>query len=343
MVPGILSHARQLSLSPVAILCRYSSSYFEIAIANVRMKVGDFEGRFFRYLEGLQARDEGSIASEEAGSADINTSLDEVVQGGPELIDAFIKFVCLLENARILINGGAESQRGTADPFLHHLSFLSARSPKITPNRDPLGASRILVEGNGEVAHSIRTRLDKTGYLRFPSGRPKGDRTLVILCGSCYNETELGQRGQKFMSPDYVHLYVSGSALFGRIGPLVVPGESACYQCYLDRERIFRESSDRRELYAESGVPEKIVERTFDQHSCSESLSSELLAMISVNLALKVYLGVEPLLTPAEIMSVDLALLAFERQRVLKMPRCRSCAQVRGARPPLGLRDGSDW
>lgn len=108
------------------------------------------------------------------------------------------------------------------------------------------------------------------------------------------------------------------------IGPLVVPGETACLACY--RLRRAATSDCRDELRA--------LERTPSSARAATALES-LVAGVATLALLRYLAGLDPTL-PGSFYALDAGVpLSLSRHRVLRVPRCPACSEVDALAAPL--------
>ena len=101
----------------------------------------------------------------------------------------------------------------------------------------------------------------------------------------------------------------------GYVGPLVIPGETACFSCLRKRQMEFTSDAVRDD--AEDGY------ETEAAHPSMLGVLSEI-ALFELH---RYYDGVEPL-TPGHLIEIDLASGSTRKRKVLKMPRCSVCSPM---------------
>lgn len=108
------------------------------------------------------------------------------------------------------------------------------------------------------------------------------------------------------------------------IGPLVVPGETACFECF--RLRRAATSDCREELRTLEGSP--VFARA------TTALES-LVAAVAALALLRYLAGLDPTL-PGSFYALDAGVpLSLSRHRVLRVPRCPACSEVESLAAPL--------
>jgi bacteriocin biosynthesis cyclodehydratase domain-containing protein len=107
------------------------------------------------------------------------------------------------------------------------------------------------------------------------------------------------------------------------VGPLFVPGETACHECYL-----LRRAANLTSLEIRSG------DREHGHHPTAPALDA-VIAGLAADLALR-WLALEDTFVPSVVLAVEQAPeLSFSRHVLLRVPRCPACSGLRG-RATLG-------
>jgi bacteriocin biosynthesis cyclodehydratase domain-containing protein len=110
---------------------------------------------------------------------------------------------------------------------------------------------------------------------------------------------------------------------FASVGPLVVPGESACYECLLLRRAANLEFGD--------DLPE--LEST-PQSATADAAFEAFVVALTAHLAIRWVVGGDAML-PGVLHTVELRpSLSVSEHTVLRVPRCPACSPNQVA-PPL--------
>ncbi|HEY7579905.1 MAG TPA: TOMM precursor leader peptide-binding protein [Acetobacteraceae bacterium] len=117
--------------------------------------------------------------------------------------------------------------------------------------------------------------------------------------------------------------------LIGTVGPLVVPGESACLECLRARENAQMDDPETRRT-AEYAAYQGQVVSAF--HPSMASILGDIAAMELV----KLHGHVMRSRLVGRLIEVNLALPAITERRVLKLPRCAACGSVTHRSPVSG-------
>lgn len=186
--------------------------------------------------------------------------------------------------------------------------FLAAGAPPLLAPR----AGAIVVEGEGAVARATRAHL---ATLDAPTTGAPTALTLVA-----HDRLDLGalrDANARALDAD-VPLLVAGLLEPRRavVGPLVVPRETACLACYLDR-RIVNARARWMDAPPVEPAPTAVA----------------IVASMAAMEAARFTRGIAPA-TLGHAVSLGLDSFDVARDRVLKAPRCPACSRLR-ATPPV--------
>ena len=109
------------------------------------------------------------------------------------------------------------------------------------------------------------------------------------------------------------------------LGPTVVPGETACWDCYEHRimgvQNYFRENTAFQNFLK--------LNPDFDPVSSRLPALSQLLAGLAAFETVRILTEVLPPLTYGNLITLDCNTLSLEQHNVLKLPRCPTCSPVK--------------
>jgi bacteriocin biosynthesis cyclodehydratase domain-containing protein len=122
-------------------------------------------------------------------------------------------------------------------------------------------------------------------------------------------------------------LPVTLNNLIGYVGPLVVPGETACYECLTERENSQMDNvSIRRAMQLHALEGRKVA----GYHPTTCSVLANLAAFEIVRFFSKAIPGPQG----GSVVELNLLTSSMSRRKVLKVPRCSCCSSM-NSRPPL--------
>ncbi len=182
----------------------------------------------------------------------------------------------------------------------------------------PLSATSASVLGDGTLARELRRLLRRAGFDGVGDG---WDGELVVGAPGDEAEQQLREWNETALGLGRPWLAVSPfDGSIAAVGPLVVPGETACYACYLARRHV--------DPYAPSERPVR------SRHLSSPALDALLAGLAALVAVTWLATGDTPAL--GGILAFELETLLVTRHRVYRAPRCPSCASVAAALTPWG-------
>ena len=254
------------------------------------------------------------------------TSAELAEELGVAIAPAIDKALSLLDANRLLVDGAAEAEVGrdvvTAAAF-------AARVTRRTTEGDAaraIGRASVAVMGSGPAASELRRQLRRLGVgtvTRAPlDGEPADDALVVAVPGAAdvralerLNRREL-ERGAAWLQV----LPFDGRSLV--VGPLFVPGHSACRRCYVLRRAAcsgYEDDFDR-------------VERA-PLLAAAPPLLASLGAALAATIALRWVAALDPTL-PGRCYALECGVvLRLSHQHVLRVPRCPACGEPERAVP----------
>jgi bacteriocin biosynthesis cyclodehydratase domain-containing protein len=210
-------------------------------------------------------------------------------------------------------------------PAAHAAAAAWGLGPRVAAER--LRAATVDVVGSSPAGVEIARllRLAGVGELRAGSWRCRGSADLAVVSPAPdefdrlprWNRRAL-ERGRRWL------LLRPFDGLAATVGPLVVPGESACYQCLLLR------------LGANLGLGDDVCDIEAAPASTVADAPFEALSVaLTAHLALRWAVGRDTAL-PGVLHVVEARpRLSVSEHAVLRVPRCRACSPVARLAAPL--------
>ncbi len=244
----------------------------------------------------------------------------EIVEVLGEAAEAPIaKALTLLEEHGLLVDGPAAAGHDTAACYV---AAVSSATP--AQARNALTSSCVAVVGSApagaEVAHLLET-AGLTTRVVGPVDGPGAEGDLIVAAPAAEETEQLGSLNERHLrdaTPWLALLPTDGR--FAAIGPLYVPGQTACHACYLLRRG------------ATSGYEQDfaVIERQpvrAPMPGATSTITAGLAALICLR-----WLGARDPTLPGVLYALELqGTLALTRHRVLRVPRCPACGT---ASPP---------
>jgi bacteriocin biosynthesis cyclodehydratase domain-containing protein len=265
-------------------------------------------------------------------------SLDEIVEiVGPAVRPAVEQALALLDEHQLL-----------TDPAPQAVTEAEKRSAEFLAATDPLGrsaaellataqAARVAVAGSGPLAAEAASSLRRSGVsdlerlsLRATS-RELGRFQLALAAPAGEEVPTLSALNEAALTAQVPWLQVLPfDGLFSAVGPLYVPGETGCYECF----RIRRASN------VDYGAEFLALQGTAAPLPGAASLE-QTVAGLAATLALR-WLAHRDQFLPGTWYALELAMQPALGAHVLyRVPRCPACSGLGRAAEPLPWHRGA--
>jgi molybdopterin-synthase adenylyltransferase len=272
----------------------------------------------------------GEIVDRLLDRAEVGATEDEFVGMFPPGLAQTVRVLVKELRARRLLlpedarNVGAESP---LDVFYWHFGMPDDSSPA------PPSAESVAVAGGGSLEHTLAELLADGGFdrvVRMPERPGVSARTrlvdtgiespALVVVGSETGFEPLRTWNELCVEKGLPFLPVAIQDLVAYVGPLVVPGQTACYECFLRR---------RYSNLDEAAARERIELRS--NSSSQVALHPAITAVAAGAAALeaaKFFLPWQGARQAGRLLTFNMLASDFGRHRVLKVPRCAVCGNV---------------
>ena len=227
-----------------------------------------------------------------------------------------LKALALLDEHGLLVDGPPE---GLDDAAACYVAAVCSRTPAVA--RTALTGSSVAVLGSAPAGREITRVLESAGVATTCAALA-GERVEhadLLVAAPAAEEVEqlkgLNERVLSDATPWLALLPTDGR--FAAVGPLYVPGQTACHACFLLRRR------------ATSGYEQEfsLLER-LPVRAPMPAAASTIAAGIGALICLR-WLGAHDPTLPGVLYALELpGMLAVTRHRVLRVPRCPACGTV---------------
>jgi bacteriocin biosynthesis cyclodehydratase domain-containing protein len=246
---------------------------------------------------------------------------------------AIDKALALLTDARLLTEGPA-LDGGTPAPFVHSTHFLAASAfdaPAISEISEALGRATVGVAGAGATAEEIARLLRVSGVDQIErlADEDGGGRLqaldLVVVAPTSQDLPCLPDWNRRILAAGTAWLQVLPfDGKFAAIGPLYLPGETCCYECF----RLRRLSN------VDYGEEFMTLERQPATYPEAPSLGAAIVG-VATTLALR-WIARRDQVLPGMFYALEHgATIALSVHRVYRVPRCPVCSGLDGIASPL--------
>jgi bacteriocin biosynthesis cyclodehydratase domain-containing protein len=168
-----------------------------------------------------------------------------------------------------------------------------------------------------------------------PVARPSGEREWIatvqdhdwiIAAQDSFEPEELAALNQASLELRVPWSLVCFDGYEGWVGPTFVPAETACFSCF--RRRLFAGAAESKNIFTDPGIQ---VHRVPSPWSIGPGASAWI-SLIASMFALEVIAAMNGHgFTLNHILVVNRLNLTFQRESVLRLPRCRDCSTRRNA------------
>ncbi len=255
-------------------------------------------------------------------------TLDELATAlGPPVEPAVVRALALLAEHGLLVDGDPGLPDGS--PRTAAASYVAAvtRRTTVADASAALGEAKVVVLGSGARAEAATVQLEGAGFSRIGRGPIDGpaEADAFVVASPCAEELEaLASLNRNRLAEDGAWMQVlpyDGRHLV--VGPLFLPGASACRACYLTRRGA---CSGYEEDFARlEGVPPRA--------SAPPSLATAAAAIAAV-VTLRWCTTRDPTL-PGRLYALDPGpILRLSHHRVLRVPRCPECGSTQAVPSP---------
>lgn len=258
--------------------------------------------------------------------------VDEIVQIlGPPVRRAVEQALDLLDQHGLLTE---ITERGLADSERRSAEFLAATDPA---GRSPaallaaMRAARVAVVGSGSLALEVASSLRRSGagaLEQLPLGAPSAEVSrfqLAVVVPEGEQLPSLPNWNEAALAAELPWLQVLPfDGLFAAVGPLYVPRETGCYECFRIRRASNVDCS--RAFLALQDVPVPLP---------APASLEQVVAGLAATMALRWLVQQEPFL-PGTWYAFELAPQSTLGTHVLyRVPRCPSCSGLAAVAQPL--------
>lgn len=253
------------------------------------------------------------------GTRDVATLASEI---GGDVEPAVRNAVGVLATHGALTEGPPEPALAAAA-----LAATSVRGRSPAEVREALSSRSVALRGDSPLADAIAHLLRASGVenvTRATLGAPLGEEFSVVM-PSPAERPELGDWNAQALAAGVPWLQVlEFDGRFAAVGPLYLPGDTCCWQCFQLRRR------------ANVGYPDEFdaVEATVAPRRSSPALDA-LTSSVAAWAALRRIVDDDPFLAGSFYALEVGAELSFRRHHVYAVPRCPACSATARSSPPL--------
>jgi bacteriocin biosynthesis cyclodehydratase domain-containing protein len=253
---------------------------------------------------------------------DGSRTLDELAAGlGPAVRPAIAQALDLLAAHGLLVEGPGVAGRPGA---VRAVAALSGLAPSVVAGRlEEAVVGVVGSAGSGELAARL-LQADGVGEVRRLSWA-EGGVDLALVCPSPGEVVRVAEWNRDALERELPWLLLRPyDGVVVTVGPLVLPGESSCYECL--QLRLGSHLDYRSDLERIEAAPVAA-----GQSSSLEACSAGLAAHLALS-----WLGARDVRVPGVLFAFEtLPEISLTPHHVLRVPRCGACSAAERAAAPL--------
>ena len=182
--------------------------------------------------------------------------------------------------------------------------------------------------GDGKLADIVKNSLKKADILSVD----EEDKSSLLLVISDQDDHKLLKKGNiKAIENNQPVLFFRWAQRGFKIGPFVVPGQTACLECAYHREVASSLYPDELEAYHNCDIA------SLPKYEGGPVLD-ELASALITRHVLTILGGKYDLSSPSSIITANPVTLAIKESHILQLPRCGTCNK-QSAKPKRAIRD----
>ncbi|MES2935362.1 MAG: TOMM precursor leader peptide-binding protein [Pseudomonadota bacterium] len=183
-----------------------------------------------------------------------------------------------------------------------------------------LDFNSMIIEGNGIVADAMRKMSSHVDFPLLQNEADSNARTLIVCCADNENFHYLRELNKKYVSKKIAVVFAYLNDATMHLGPLVVPGESACFECLYHRRKANMHHVDEFNAYLDNCASTSSTSKYKDSEMLKNFVSYStgfLLAAIKNQIF--------NVLEPGKLYSFNMANYESRSRVVTRLPRCPVC------------------
>jgi bacteriocin biosynthesis cyclodehydratase domain-containing protein len=255
-------------------------------------------------------------------------SVDEIVRVlGEPVRPAVVQALGQLAEHDLLLEGPSTANELAvgAEGTVHLLSSIRSDTPALGETLAALSRRAVAIAGEAPVGVELAALLRRSGVTVDRSEEIGADRDLTICAPAPAELPRLRAWNEQALTATQPWLQILPfDGRYGAIGPLYLPGDTCCYECFRLRRASNLNAPAELSLLEASPAPYPVA-----------PFVDAAIAGLATLLALQ-WLVLADHYAPAAFYSLELApVIGLSVHHVHRVPRCPVCSELAGAAPPL--------
>ena len=185
----------------------------------------------------------------------------------------------------------------------------------------------------------VELRAEAAPIQPLVSATPANERGLIaVVCSDCEDHKMMRDANRELLQAGLRALYACVTTRGLRIGPTVIPGQTACYECFYQRLRNGMEFLDEFDAFA--AHQHRLAQGDLSPPpALAASMGGALVALQTAKLHMRIADDV----VVAQIVELQLSPLELRSGEALRLPRCGLCGANGRDRKPQAIYDRRLW
>ena len=243
---------------------------------------------------------------------------DDICKQSPSAQSSTVHFLLKILTAGAALATASEPLTG-APPISGRVCYIGEKSlnSKILEDLAPRMAARALIVSNPTLNQIEDFHIDELG-----------SPDLIVSAFDFSKQDHIMALNLKCLDMSTRWLSITKSMTFARLGPTVIPFQSACYRCMDHRLASSELEMDHHWQYLKATQLQRI-ENNLASHSLETTLAGQAIPEI-----IRLLTGISAPQTIGSYFQYDISRPGASHHRILKVPRCSHCAAHRTYRKP---------
>lgn len=260
---------------------------------------------------------DGDHITLDGGGSDAAELLDLLAAGSaPAELSAVDEELVSLLMQRSMFVAGRQGPSDWFEDIVEYVVSLSNRARGPAGVLKAMKSKALLIEGEGWLADIVRDACDLAG-IRHVAPDSEEPSDVVVVASDRVEMEKFSDINARYCKKGVRIVFFWRDVTQIVSGPLVIPGESACFECYRTRLRGNSLFTDEFDAFAAQALG--------DNDRLGSALAEGVIRGFIARQLIAVATGSFEFMEPNALYSYDVLSLALDRQALLRTPRCKAC------------------